>query len=237
MKTIRIAAVALLVLAAAAVAGIGRPEAAGGADDDARTGITVTGTGRVETVPNEALFSLGVSTDGATARAALAANSVAMRRVLAALDAAGIDGKDVKTETVSVWPDYDAAGKTASSFTARNSVSVRIRELPRAGDVLDAASQAGANEVQGPMLTRTDRDEFEAQALEDAFANARTRAEALADAAGIRLGRVTAIVEGSSGGPEPWMAMRASADTARSAPIRPGTEEIQASVTVTFAIE
>jgi uncharacterized protein YggE len=237
MKTIRIAALALLVLVAAAVAGIGRPESAGGADEDARNGITVTGTGRVESVPNEALFSFGVSTDGDTARAALAANSVAMRRVLAALDNAGIDGKDIKTETVSVGPDYDADGKSPSSFTARNSVSVRIRDLARASGVLDAASQAGANEIQGPTLTRTDREEFETKALEDAFENARKRAEALADAAGVRLGPVTAIVEGFSGGPGPWLAERASADLEASTPIRPGTEEIQASVTVTFAIE
>lgn len=237
MKAIRIAALAALVLAAAAVAGIGRPEAAGGAEADQRHGITVTGTGRVDSVPNEAMFSLGVTTDGATAREALAANSAAMRRVLAALDGAGVDAKDVKTETVSVGPDYEVDGTGPSGFTARNSVSVRIRDLARAGSVLDAASRAGANEVNGPMLSRTNRDELEAKALEDAVANARTRGEALAEAAGVGLGRVTAIVEGPSGSPQPWMEMRASADTASSAPIRPGTEEIQATVTVTFAIE
>ena len=232
MKLIRIAAIALLALAAAAVAGIGRPEAAGGAEADTRRGITVTGTGRAESVPNEARFSLGVSTDGETAREALAANSVAMRRVLAALGDAGISDTDVKTESVSVGPDYDDEG----GFNARNSVSVRIRDLSRAPAVIDAASEAGANEVQGPMLTTKDRDEFEAKALKDAVANARKRAEALADAAGLRVGEVMAIVEGFSGGPEPVMAMRATADTA-SAPIRPGTEEIQATVTVTFAID
>lgn len=237
MKTIRIALLALLLLAAAAMAGIGRPEAAGGADANARQGITVTGVGRVESVPNEALFSLGVSTNGSTAREALAANSAAMRKVLAALDNAGVGAKDVKTETVSVGPDYSVDGKSPSGFTARNSVSVRIRDLAKAGGVLDAASQAGANEVNGPMLTRTDRDELEAKALEDAVANARKRAGALADAADVGLGSVTAIVEGFSGGPEPWMATRASAEVADSAPIRPGTEEIQATVTVTFAIE
>ena len=236
MKMIRITALALLVLATAAVAGIGRPEAAGGADEEARLGITVTGTGRVESVPDEAVFSLGVSTDGETARDALAANSVAMRRVLAALDSAGIDRKDVKTETVSVG-QYDYEGKSRSGFTARNSVSVRIRDLARAGGVLEAAARAGANEVQGPMLTRSDRDAHEAEALKKAVANARKRAEALADAAGVELGRVTAISEGFSGGPEPVFGMRATADAASSAPIRPGTEEIQATVTVTFDIE
>jgi uncharacterized protein len=234
MRWIRIAGLGLLLLAAAAVAGIGRPEAAGGADEP-REGITVTGVGRVETTPNEALFSLGVSTDGATARAALAANSEAMRRVLAALDAAGIDDKDVRTETVSVGPDYD--GQSSSGYTARNSVSVRIRDLAKAAAVLDAASRAGANEVYGPTLTRSDREQLEAKALEDAVANARKRAEALAEAAGVRVGSVTAIVEGSNGTPQPWLIERAAADTVASTPIKPGTEEIQTSVSVTFAIE
>jgi uncharacterized protein YggE len=237
MKTIRIAALALLVLAAAAVAGIGRPEAAGGADDEAREGITVTGIGRVESVPDEAEFSLGVTTNGGTAREALAANSERMRKVLAAVESAGVAGRDIKTQNVSVGPDYDVEGKSAAGYTARNSVSVRIRSLDRAGAVLDAASRAGANEVYGPMLTRSNREGFEAKALEDAVANARRRAEALADAAGVRLGPVTAIVEGFSGGPEPMLAMRAKADATASAPIEPGTEEVQASVTVTFAIE
>jgi uncharacterized protein len=236
MKTIQIALIAALVLAAAAIAGIGRPEAAGGAQADSRRGITVTGTGRAELVPNEARFSLGVSTHGETAGEALAANSVAMRRVLAALDGAGIPDKDIKTETVSVGPEYDGEGKAPDGFTARNTVSVRIRDLGRAGSVLDAASRGGANEVHGPMLTSTDRDAAETKALKDAVADARKRAETLAEAAGVRVGRVTAIVEGFSGDPEAVTGLRAATDTA-SAPIEPGIEELQAMVTVTFAIE
>jgi uncharacterized protein YggE len=236
MKTIRIGALALLILSAAAIAGIGKPETAGGAESDQRHGITVTGTGRVETVPNEAMFSLGVSTDGATAREALAANSAAMRRVLSALDNAGVGAKDVKTETVSIGPDYDG-GDNPSGYAARNSVSVRVRDLAKVGAVLDAASRAGANEVNGPMLTRSNREKFEAKALEGAFDDARKRATALADAAGVNLGGVTAIVEGTIPDPQPWLMDRAAVAKDPSAPISPGTEEIRATVTVTFAIE
>jgi uncharacterized protein YggE len=236
MNFVRIAALALLVLGAAAVAGIGRPELAGGAERTALSGITVIGTGSAESVPDEALFSLGVSTNGASARAALAANSAAMRRVLAALERAGVDKKDIKTETVSVSPDYDIEGKSPGGFVARNSVSVRVRDLGRASAILDAASQAGANEVHGPMLSTSDRESFEAEALRKAFSAARKRAEALADAAGVEVGAPTAIVEGFSAEPMP-LAARAIVDSATSAPIEPGTEEIQATVTVTFAIE
>jgi uncharacterized protein YggE len=102
MKAIRIAIAALLVLAAAALVGIGRPEAAGGASDTPQEGITVTGTGQVSSVPNEAEFSLGVSTTGTTARSALASNSEQMQRVIDALRAAGVARADIKTQDVSV---------------------------------------------------------------------------------------------------------------------------------------
>src|ERR671914_790959 len=107
MTTIRIALAALLVLAAAALAGIGRPEAAGGASDEPREGITVTGVGHVDSVPDEAEFSLGVTTKGRTAREALAANSERMRRLIAALKAAGVAERDIKTQNVSIGPNYD----------------------------------------------------------------------------------------------------------------------------------
>jgi uncharacterized protein len=235
MKTIRIAAVALLVLAAAALAGVGRPDSAGGAAAPSG-GITVNGVGTVNSVPDEAEMSFGVQTEGATSRQALARNSAQMERVLAALEAAGIAGKDVQTQDVSVWPHYDVQGDTAEGYTARNSVTVTIHDLDKAGAVIDAASRAGANEVSGPMLSSSAREQLEAKALEAAVANARKKAEALAKAAGVGLGRVTAMVEGG-GTPGPVVLEAAAARSVKDMPIQPGQEEVQATVTVTFAIE
>ncbi|HET7856400.1 MAG TPA: SIMPL domain-containing protein [Gaiellaceae bacterium] len=236
-KTIRIAAVALLVLAAAAFAGVGRPDSAGGASEHG-DGITVNGVGTVSSVPDEAQMSFGVQTEGATSREALARNSARMERVLAALEAAGITKKDLRTQDVSVWPKYDMEGEQAAGYTARNSVSVTIDELDKAGAVIDAATRAGANEVSGPMLSSSARDELDAKALEAAVANARKKAEALAKAAGVGLGHVTAMVEGgATPGPVVFDAMRATAESGKAVPIRPGQEEIQATVTVTFSIE
>ncbi|HVD24459.1 MAG TPA: SIMPL domain-containing protein [Gaiellaceae bacterium] len=229
MKAIRIAIAALLVLAAAALVGIGRPEAASGASDTPQEGITVTGTGQVSSVPNEAEFSLGVSTTGTTARSALASNSEQMQRVIDALRAAGVARADIKTQDVSVGRDYDDDG----GYAARNSVSVTIHDLDRAGAVLDATSRAGANEVYGPSLTRANRSGLEAKALKVAYADAHDRAEALAEAAGVSLGKVTAITEEPQSGGE-YMPMLAERDSA--APIEAGRDVIAASVTVTFAI-
>jgi uncharacterized protein len=236
MTTIRIALAALLVLAAAALAGVGRPEPAGGASDEQRDGITVTGVGHVDSVPDEAEFSLGITTKAGTAREALAANSDRMRRLIAALKAAGVAERDLKTQNVSVGPNYEDDAEPRG-YTASNTVSVRIRELDRAGAVLEAAAQAGANNVYGPSLTRANREALEAQALEQAVENARKRAETLARAANVQLGRVTAIVETvDRGGYEPF-AERLSAAPTSDVPIERGREEIAASVTVTFAID
>lgn len=235
MKIIKITIAALLILAVAALSGVGRPQAAGGASDDPRQGITVTGTGHAKAVPDEAEFSLGIMTKGQTARAALTANSAQMRELIAALKAAGLSARDIRTESVSVGASSDGTS-TPEGFTARNSVSVHIRDLTRAGAVLDAASHAGANEVYGPTLSRSDREQFEAKALKDAVANARTRADALAEAAGVSLGVVTAIVEGSREYPGPVLAMGERTALDAKTPIEPGSEDITAVVTVTFAI-
>jgi len=235
MKLMRIAVLVAVGAAVVALAGVGRPETAGGASKPTG-GITVTGLGTVTSVPNEAQFTIGVQSEGATAREALAANSEKMDRVLTALKSAGVDKSDIKTQDVSVSPSYADEGRT-DGYMARNSVSVKIDDLSKAGAVLDAASNAGANEVYGPSLTRSNQDSLQAKALRDAVGDARKKAEALADAAGVRLGTVTAITEGFSGGPEPYYeggAERAVLDKA--APIEPGTQDVQASVTVTFAI-
>jgi uncharacterized protein len=234
MKTLRIVIAALIVLALAAFSGVGRPETAQSAGDDPPEGITVTGVGRVNTVPDEAEFSLGVTTKGRSAREALSANSQRMRTLIDALKAAGVAERDIQTRDVSVGSGYDSNGRS-NDFVASNTVSVLIRDLDRAGAVLDAATRAGANNVYGPSLTRSNREGLEAKALEDAVANARKRAETLAEAAGVELGAVIAITETAPevyGGP-----FRAALDASSSAPIEKGTQEIQASVTVTFAIE
>jgi uncharacterized protein YggE len=230
MKPIRIAVLVVIGAAVVALAGVGRPDLAGGASE-ASGGITVNGTGTVQAVPDQAQFSLGVETKGPTAREALAANSERMRRVLAALDAAGVAKGDVQTQDVSVSRSYPDDG-----YSADNSVSITIRDLALAGSILDTASNAGVNNVYGPTLTQSDRDELQAKALREAVDNARAKARALADAAGVHLGSVTAITE-SGAEPMPYFDVALAKRTPTpEAPIEPGKQEIQTTVRVTFAI-
>lgn len=233
MKLVRILALAALALAVGALAGVGRPEAARSAEEVPPTGLTVTGTGSVRTVPDRASFFFGVETQAATARAALTANSAAAKKVVDAIRAAGVAAADLQTSQVSLSPRTNENGTDIVGYTASTSVTATIRELARVGAVVDAAVDAGANTFSGPALTRGDTDALYRQALRAAYADARVKAEALAAASGRTLGAVTAIVESTQGA----VPMPLARDAAQSSvEITPGTQSIDASVTVTFVL-
>jgi uncharacterized protein YggE len=225
--TIIISAVLALAAAAAVLRAGDAPAAAGEPGD----GITVQGSGTVGTVPDRAQISFGVETRAATARAALAANAAEMRKVIAAVKAAG--AADVQTQSVSLQPQY-ADGGAVQGYIAQNSVSGTIRELAKAGAVIDAAVAAGANQVYGPSLSRGDQTELYRQALRAAVADARARAQALATAANLTLGRITQVVESGSAPSPVFSAVKA--DEAGSTPIEAGTQQVVASVQVTFSV-
>lgn len=216
---------ALVALAAVVHAGDAPAAAA-----EATGGITVGGTGTVSAAPDRATLSFGVESQGSTARAALAANGAEMRRLLAALRAAG--ATDLKTQSVTLNPRSSEGGEVRG-FTATNAVSVTLRDIARTGAVIDTAVAAGANQVYGPLLTHADVAELYRQALREAVADARRSAQALAAAANLTLGRITTVVEGGGSMPLTALAERASgADGAT--PIEPGTRDVSATVAVTF---
>ncbi len=234
MKVLKITAAALLVLAVAALAGVGVPETAGGASDDPRDGITVTGEGKATATPDRTGMSFGVQSEGTTAEQALAVNSAAVRRLVDALKAAGVASKDLKTEHFDVSPRWDGDKVPEQrGYQANASVTVSNQPLDRASRLSEIGVKSGADTVSGPGLVVADPKGEYQDALKRAFADARSKAEVLAAAGGVSLGEVTAIVEGSQ--PQPYFAMEARAADAKM-PIEPGSQEIAASVTVTFAI-
>jgi uncharacterized protein len=220
-------------LAVVALAGaVGLPDLAG-AQDPAPTEdtITVSGVGSVDAVPNEAQMSFGVETRRDTARAAVSANGDAMRKVINALRQAG--GRETATQWVSVYPFTDENG-TVTGYSASNSVSA-VSDVEDAPELIDAATEAGANNVSGPGLSSSNAEALYRQALAKAVAAARLNAEALAKAAGRSLGEITSIVEGGTATPEPMY--RAEAMTADSStPIVPGEQKTTATISVTFSL-
>ena len=235
MKLVPLAVAAAAAALAVAFAGVGRTGDAQSQSAASKvTGITVNGSGSVVTVPNRAEFSFGVTTTGRTASAALRANSAETAKVIEALKKAGVAAADIQTQYVSLSPRTTDSGETIISFTAHNSVSARIKELARAGVVVDAAVEAGANEVFGPSLTRSDSERLYRLALRAAISNARGKAQAIAAASKVKLGRVLGVTEaGTGGGPLPLTTERSAQP---GVPIEPGTQLVQAQVTVTFAV-
>ncbi|HVM16260.1 MAG TPA: SIMPL domain-containing protein [Gaiellaceae bacterium] len=198
-------------------------------------GITVTGSAVVEAAPDQSEWSFGVQEQGETARQALDRASEAANRLVAALRREGIGERDLRTEQVSVWPNHD--GRGISGYVASTSVHVLVRDVERAGRVVDAAVSAGANQVSGPNLSSSDRDAVYRQALAAALQQARANAQALAREAGAELGGVVAIRESGSAPPPVHARMApAVAEDAAAVPIEPGRQQIGATVTVTFAL-
>jgi hypothetical protein len=232
MKLARIAVLAAAGVAVAAFSGIFQPSGAGSAStDETAGGITVLGTGSANVTPDRASFAFGTISQATTANAALAASSQSVARVIAALKKAGVAQGDIQTSEVSLSPRTNDNGDAIVSYTASNTVTATIRKLGDAGDIVDAAVGAGANQVSGPNLLASDQDAAYRNALKAAVAEARTKAETLANVSGTTLGKITAIVEGGGAMPVPLAGAR---DTA--VPIEPGTQKIEATVSVTFAL-
>lgn len=224
---------AAVLFAVAAVAGAGRPAPASGASQQSQPSlVTTTGHGSTTAVPDEAVVSAGVNTRAATAASALAQNAQAMQKVIDALKSAG--GTDLRTEEVSLYPQTDDNG-AVTGYLAQNTVSAKSK-VAGAGGLVDAAVGAGANTVDGPNLDVSDQDALYRDALKQAVADARAKAQALADAGGFTVGPVFSVSE-QSAAPQPvFDAAGAGKAAAPSTPVEPGTQDVTADVTVSFRI-
>jgi uncharacterized protein len=216
-------------------AAVAWPDSAISGADQAEDGITVTAVGSVKAVPDRAELVFGVTTQGATAEEASSANAARMRRMIDALKEAGVRTEDIRTQSVSVSPRYSPEGKQLSGFTAENSVSAKVPSA-RAGEIVDLAVENGATSTSGPSFDVSDRDALYRKALADAVREARKKAEAIGTAGGVSVGDVTRVVEGAEAG-SPVFLEAAARDKATTTPVEPGQEEVQATLTVTFAVD
>jgi uncharacterized protein YggE len=203
--------------------------------------ITVTGVAEADAVPDLATVTAGVETRADTAAAALAANSEAMTAVFAALEAAGIERRDMQTSQLSIGPVYgpyregDPEPQRVIGYDATNTVTVRVREIAELGGVIDSLATAGSNRLYGIGFEVSDPEPHLDTAREQAVADARAKAELFARAAGVTLGPVVSISEATQV-PGPIM-MRAEAMADAAPPIAEGTVTLQAQVEIVYAIE
>jgi len=195
--------------------------------------ITVNGTGIVTSVPNQADFTFGVSTNGSSATAALTANAKQMTNVIGVLKALGIGDRNIQTAQISLSPNTNQAGTTVINYTATNSVTARTKNIATSGKIIDGVVRAGANLVGGPSLTPSDQQTLSRRALKAAIADARVRAGVIAAAAHVKLGRVRSVTEASSG---PITSSPVANKSFATTPVQAGTVQTEADVTVTFDI-
>ncbi len=222
---------AVVFAAALALAAAG-PVVAG---DTPTATINVTGEGIVDVAPDIATMTIGVTTQGTTAAEALAANSAGLAAVMARLTQAGIAAGDMQTSNLSLnpnWTGYDSSTPTISGFVASNMLTVRVRALDTLGTVLDAAVTDGANTLNGVVFGLADPDPAMNEARKAAVADARARAELLAAAAGVPLGKIVSITEAGGMG----MAMPMFRADAGAVPVAGGELAITAAVTVIYQI-
>ena len=218
-----------------------------GAEQTAVRAITVIGTGTIRRTPDVAVVSLAVETMAANARAAAQDNATRMDSVIRALRQAGTPAERIRTTSYSLNPEYQYTQATPTKpgeqrlvgYRASNTVEVRVDSIPRVGLVLDAAVAAGANRALGISYQLRDPDAARREALRAAVANARADAQALAEAAGQRLGT---LLELSTSGfvrpPTPMFEARKVMDMAAQAPtpVEPGELEVTATVTAVYRI-
>ncbi|HEY8505894.1 MAG TPA: SIMPL domain-containing protein [Gemmataceae bacterium] len=205
--------------------------------------IEVVGEGEAAAAPDMATVTTGVTSEGPTAREALAVNNDTMEKIMGVLKEHAIAPRDIQTSHFNVSPVYehDPKGRARPKlvgYRVTNQVRVRVRELPALGKVLDALVQAGSNEVSGVQFEVSEPTPVLDRAREKAVADARHRAEVYAQAAGARVGPLRRISEESWS--RPVARQHFGVELARAAaavPIAEGEEEFRVRVHMTFELQ
>ncbi len=211
--------------------------------------ITVIGQGKVRVKPDVVQAQIGVEVFAPTVKEATTKNREQMTAVLAALRKAGIADKDVQTSNYSIFFEREpvmpmsgsaetAPGEPQGRYRVSNMVQVTIRDLDLVASVLDAAIEAGANNIWGVSFSLEDSSAAESEARAKAMANARSKAAELAKLAGLELGEVASVSE-VIGGPGPVLGVAAMERAAMggAGPISPGELDFQTQLQVVFTVQ
>ena len=235
MKVVNFSLVALLALLVTACGGDGTAKERG-------TLVSISASGKASAVPDVANISAGVVTEAEDSEQAMRDNATQMEKLIQAIDKTGIDKKDVQTSGISLSPRYNYQRDQKpqiTGYTARNTVSIKVREIKELGKVLDALAAAGANQIHGPNLEIGEPEPVMAEAREKALEKAQQRAKTYAKSLGMKVRRIVSISE--SGGampPRPMMRMEMAAAKADGAtPVAPGETTVTVNLDLVFELE
>lgn len=199
--------------------------------------ISVSADATIKAKPDLATFSFGVATEGASASQALAANSSAMRKVIAAIKKEGVAARDIQTQQVNVYPKTDSDGITIG-YSASNTVSVDLHEVLKAGRLIARVTEAGANLESGPTFSLENTDLVYTKALNEALDKAHFKAASMAKHVGLSLGKPATIKEGVESTMPIYKAaldVAAAQTTPEAVPVQRGRVEVSATVTVVYS--
>ena len=232
---------AVTIAAVAGVVALAIP--ANGAGTAENRFITVTGVGTVSVVPDAVRFNATVSTVGSTNAAALSTASKSAAAVRAALKDAGIATKDIRSASISVYPEYNWTQETGTKITgyrASQSFDVLVRTASKAGTIIEAVVTAGGDSVQlgGVIPTTLNPSAATEDARSAAVANAKSKASSYAKLLGTSIGKVLSLEEQSSpvySSPFPMAKAGLAADAA-AVEIDLGEQDVTVSITVRWAL-
>ncbi len=211
-----------------------------------QNGIWVTGQGKVTVVPDIATLRLGIKAQEESVAQAQSQAAEAMKNVMSALTENGVAIKDIRTQDFSIrqvtrW-DEDKREEVAIGYMVTNMVVAKIRNIDEIGAVIDGVAEAGGDltRIDSIAFTIDDSSEYYDEARQKAMADARTKAEQIAELAGVNLGKPTYIYEGlhiptPRYAPVPVMGF-AEVGLAVETPISAGEMEISLRLQVTYAI-
>ena len=231
-------------MALALAAALALPAAAARADSQPTPRIIVTGEGEASVAPDLALLSLSVMREAKTAREALDANNDAMAAVIAAMKGAGVAERDLQTAGIQIQPRYNFTNRPDGSQEAElvayqviNTLSVRIRDITKTGEILDKAVSLGVNQGGGITFTNEKPQTVITEARKLAVADAIAKAKVLAEAAGVNLGKVLEIADQSFAAPPMPMQAKSFDRAAGSVPVEAGENAYRVQVNVTFELK
>lgn len=205
--------------------------------------FTVDGTGEATAVPDTALLELGVNKDAPTVEAAQNQVNQIIGKMTADLKKLGVEDKDIKTTDYSVNPNYDysTGSQKANGYSVNASIEARVKPIEKANQAIDTVTADGATQVGGVTFVVDDatQKKLENQARLDAVKEAKDKAQSLANAAGIHLGRIVDVQENSNNPGQVFRPMMATADLKQANPepptqLNPGQNKISVTVTLSY---
>ncbi len=203
--------------------------------------LSVVGEGKIDVIPDKAFVNLGITVNNVSSvdEAQKQINET-NNKLIQAMKGVGIPAGDIKTSNYSITPNYSntpSDTEKINGYSGNANIAVTVKNTALISKVLEAATKAGANEIQGISYEVEDPSRYREQARSKAIENAKEQAKKLANSLGIRLGKITNIIESSPDQPYPIvrpLGLRQGLKADGGPQIEPGTQTITSTVTLFF---